>query len=494
MKDQFYQSIIYKAPLGYAYHRMIYDLAGKPKDYVFLDVNDEFVGMMGITRDDIIGKKVTELIPDIANDPFDWIGVYGQVAAGCEVREFEQYSNALKRWYEVKAFSTDEDTFVTFFLDITDRVMTEEAIKENNEKLKITNQELDRALEAALTSSQAKNEFLANMTHEIRTPMNAIMGFSQLAMEQKQKEDMELYLKKIQKSSKRLMGIIDDILDYSRIESGEMVIEDRALSVGQILQDVVNTYSYRIQKKGLALETSLDPDIPLTLLGDPLRVRQVLMNLMSNAVKFTEEGEIRIHVNWVKSKTRQRLLQFSVTDTGIGIAETDLNRLFMPFVQADGSITRRYEGTGLGLSISRQLLELMGGRLSVESTPGSGSAFTFFLPVEEMPLRMEWSDDPPEAMQVPGKQGKDQVKHREIPDLESIRWIIGQLQRQMENHEFLDDRLVGQLGVMLSGDMVLNQIFERIRESLDAFEYEKGLEDLLHLRRVIETEKHGRCD
>ncbi len=238
---------------------------------------------------------------------------------------------------------------------------------------------LERSKAAAEAASKAKSEFLANMSHEIRTPMNAILGLIHLIRKTRLTPKQEDYLDSMGRSAAVLLEIINDILDFSKIEEGRLALESIEFDLEAVMDHVTGMFSQQVWEKDLELMTLISPDVPRAVRGDPLRLEQVLLNLVGNAVKFTEAGEIVVRVFLENSGGKAPLLRFSVRDTGIGIAKEDLTRLFLPFTQADGSFTRKYGGTGLGLTISKRLVTLMGGEIQVESQVGVGSEFTFAL-------------------------------------------------------------------------------------------------------------------
>ncbi len=276
---------------------------------------------------------------------------------------------------------------IVSFADISSRKQSELALRDSNEKLAVAMERANELAQHAREANRAKSEFLANMSHEIRTPMNGVIGMAELLLHTDLTEDQRQYVNCLHGSGKRLLGLINNILDYSKIESGNLTLEQIDFDLAALVREVVSVLRVQARTKGVALKCQIGGDVPVVVKSDPTRLYQILNNLIGNAIKFTSHGHIHLRVSVVEvdgldiaDQTDDLFLKFEIRDTGIGIAEEKMASLFQQFGQVDGTISRRFGGSGLGLVISHHLVDLMGGVMGVESVAGKGSTFWFVIP------------------------------------------------------------------------------------------------------------------
>jgi PAS domain S-box-containing protein len=360
-----------------------------------IECNDAFAKMLGYaSREEAIGRPMTEHYVDENDRKLFVSRIMLERSLSNFVTELKGRDGKRTWLLESAALlerRTGEPTIEGMILDITDRKEAEKALR----AAKLSAEEANRA----------KSEFLANMSHEIRTPMNGIVGMTELALGTDLTADQRDYLETVRSSAESLLSIINDILDFSKIEARKLDIDTIDFDLRYTLEDTLRTLAPRAHGKGLELALRVAPEVPSALGGDPTRLRQIMLNLVANAIKFTDHGEVVVHVE-VEADRRDRIqLRFVVSDTGIGIPAEKQLRIFDPFTQADASTTRKYGGTGLGLTISTRLVALMGGQIGVESDVGMGSRFIVTLPFEVR------SDQP--------------VTHRkELKDLRGMRVLV----------------------------------------------------------------------
>jgi PAS domain S-box len=360
-----YQSLLANMLGGYVYFSVIYDADGMPCDLVFEEVNDSFETLSGMTREFLVGQYYSRVFPKIGILVQTLLIYRDLLQDGKCVHIEEIYLQSFKRWCSLSLYSPEAGHAVAIVRDINYKKQSEI--------------DLQKAKEIAESASTAKSEFLANMSHEIRTPINGMVGMIDLTLMTELNEEQKENLIAAKACANSLMNIINDILDFSKMEAGRLRIDIVNFSLRDLMDKILKLYEPHFEERSLELKFSVSPAVPESLQGDPNRLGQILNNLISNALKFTERGTISIEVKRLKCEDKQRVkLKFAVSDTGIGISQSDIKELFRSFSQLDGKIS----GTGLGLAISKKLVEMMGGEIGVTSKKGAGSKFFFVMAFE----------------------------------------------------------------------------------------------------------------
>lgn len=379
----------------------------------FSFVNPAFCRLLGRTEEEVVGESFTSMtVPsNVANIRGYFQEIYDQQSTSGKFTWVINRDDQDPAFAEgsISLMRDDDGTVIGYrgmIIDISDRREMELQLEKSHEELQRAKSraeshaeqlaaqadQLTRARNDALDASRLKSQFVANVSHEIRTPMNGILGMTNLALECTTDETLQDYLKTIMSSANALLTVVNDILDFSKIEAGKLQLEEITFDLRDCIEDSLKPYRIEVEERGIKFSIELESGLSRTLSGDPSRLRQILINLVGNAAKFTEKGEIAVEVKVKSGDERGTTLQFSVRDSGIGIPQALQRQVFAAFAQGDGSATRRHGGTGLGLSISSHLVKLMGGSIWVESEPGHGSTFSFtvrFRPAEPIGLAVD---------------------------------------------------------------------------------------------------------
>lgn len=364
-----YQSLFMNMNTGFAYFHILFGDDKESMDLEFIEVNSKFEELFKVKSGEIKGKTVKDIFPNI----------WGRYSDGLKTKEKDElksehyhipeyYDETSGKWFSISSFQSGFSYYASLVSDITE---SKEAARE-----------LKRAKEAAESANKAKSQFLANMSHEIRTPLNGMVGMIDLTMRSNLNNDQRDNLNIAKSCTNILLKVINDILDYSKMEAGKLTIENISFNIKDLVEDIVKVHTIRASEKGLDLYYQLADGLPWDLIGDPSRLKQILNNLIGNAIKFTENGNVSVSVKKYMREGDLLELLFAVADTGIGIAKDNLDLLYKSFSQVDSSYTRKFGGTGLGLVISKQLIEMMGGKIWNDSMENNGTTFYFTIKLE----------------------------------------------------------------------------------------------------------------
>ncbi|WP_321494388.1 response regulator [uncultured Desulfobacter sp.] len=371
---------------------VITDLSGN-----ITDLNEAVIEAYGYSREELLGKYIgifAEKDAETTHSTLYRRCIKGEVLKNIEGNRVRKDGTVLPHLFTYSLLKDDKGKHLgiaSIAKDITWIKEAEKELKDYRSHLedlvKERTRDLEEARQVAEDATRAKSDFLANMSHEIRTPLNAIIGFAHLALQTELDSRQHDYIHKIQNGSKALLGVINDILDFSKIEAGKLTMESIEFFLEEVLETVTNLVGIKAQENGLEVIYNIDPNIPRTLIGDPIRLGQILLNLTNNAVKFTKEGQIVLGCALVEEEADEAMLEFYVQDTGIGLTKAHQDKLFQAFSQADATTTRKYGGTGLGLFISKSLVEMMNGHIRVESEYGQGTTFFFTVRLKRVGLQ-----------------------------------------------------------------------------------------------------------
>ncbi len=383
--------------------------AGGTLDYF----NKVWTDYTGLSRENSVGAGWQSAFAD--EDLNAFLKVWIQAIAANQAFEVEARIRDQKgevNWHWIRGVPEFRDGVVTAWIGTCTNI---------NDR-KISEKQLVQAQKEAVSANLAKTHFLANMSHEIRTPMSAILGFTELMQQPEQSEDERAHcISTIHRNGKQLLSIIDEILDISKVETGHLEIENIEFNFVKMLTELQSLLLIQVERRGLKLNFNFDSKIPDLIVSDPTRIRQILMNVVGNAIKFTEHGSVSVYINWKEKSVGGGTIEIKVQDTGVGIEKTQVGRLFQPFAQVDSSTTRRFGGTGLGLALSRKLAQALGGDVSLESTEAyKGSSFKIILEVKTLGTT-QWI---PEFIQLDANKKKEAVKPLEKETLKGMNILL----------------------------------------------------------------------
>lgn len=435
--------------------------------------NQKFLNLVAYELDEIIGRHHSMFMPEHSQQELDYLEMWALLGQGRsqsgEFKRVDKNQNTI--WIQgnytpIMSPQGEVSKIVKLALDITDK-------KKLSENLEKKNRELLTTAAKARAATYAKSVFLANMSHEIRTPLNSIIGITDTLAETPLNNQQISFVEILQRANHQLMTIINDVLDLSKVEAGEFHLKSSVFSLRRFLEDIISVLHFRAKEKGLDLRLQVDTDVGPYLYGDSDRLRQVLINLLNNAIKFTHQGGISLRVT-LNHTSRPGNILFCIADTGIGIQKNKFKDIFLPFTQADPTTTRRYGGTGLGLSITKNIVELMDGQIWLESEPGAGSVFYFT-------ATMPTADEPVRVLERPSLNPKErsQLKILIVDDVDDNRNLLG-IYLQNTNHvvEYAES---GEEALRMVGETSYDVIFMDIQmPRMDGHEATRCIRELEH--------------
>jgi PAS domain S-box-containing protein len=423
-----------------------------------------------LSADKFTDRNLKDILPSDVVEQFGEAQDKVRKTGTLEVIEFKAEGRQGEQIYESRLLPLSWDHWIAVLRNITARKSGELKLTEYAQELERKNEELEAALATAREATQLRSRFLANMSHEIRTPMNGVLGMTDFLLATKLTSEQQEFAESIKRSADALLALINDILDLSKIEAGKLRLDRVPFQLGTTIAEIASLFALEARTKGLGFVSNVPSDLPRQVVGDPGRLRQVLRNLLGNALKFTDHGEIGVHVELLNEATNVVQIRFTVHDTGIGMPADQQSRLFESFTQGDGSSTRRHGGTGLGLAISKQLVELLGGEIGVASEPGQGSRFWFTASFGKAAASAETPAPNPAAAQYPAARSSAKAPITAPPRPQKPVVVASHLRvllaEDNEINQRITLRLLEKLGV--PADAVVNG-----REAVQALEKRK---------------------